>query len=311
MKVCIIGCGAIGSLFGAHLARLEDVEVWAYDPNRAHVEAINENGLRLTGLSDFTAPVNARADTGEIPACELGIIAAKTLHTRPAMEATAHIFADGAVCSVQNGIGNEEIIAEFVPRVILGTTFPAGHITAPGVVNQDTKGKTWISPFPAKPATMDETERLADALNRGGMEVVPMADARGALWTKLIFNSASNALGALTRLPHGVACDQPGVRRVMSELVKEGKAVAEALGIVLDSDPDALIDFGREKAYLHPPSMLQDVLAERATEVDALNGGIARIGREVGVPTPLNAALADIIKGLEFSWDKDAWRKEP
>jgi 2-dehydropantoate 2-reductase len=305
MRVCIIGCGAIGSLFGAHLAKLDGVEVWAYDTFQAHVDAINRNGLRLTGLSNFVAKVRARSDAREIPACELGIIATKCMHTRAAIEATAHVFADGAVCSVQNGIGNEEILAEYVPRVILGTTFPAGRIVEPGVVNQDTGGKTWIGPYPPKPATMEEVTRLADAVTRGGMETLAMADARGAQWTKLIFNSASNAMGALTRLPHGIACDQPGVRRVMSELVKEGKAVAAALGITLDSDPDQLIDYGREKAYRHKPSMLQDVLAKRATEIDALNGGIARLGRELGIPTPLNQAMADIIKGLEFSWTLD------
>jgi 2-dehydropantoate 2-reductase len=209
---------------------------------------------------------------------------------------------------VQNGIGSEEIIAEYVPRVILGTTFPAGHITEPGVVNHDTGGKTWISPFLPKPATMEEVRLLADMLIRGGADIVPMEDASGALWTKLIFNSASNPMGALTRLPHGVACDQPGVRRVMRALVDEGKAVAAALGITLDSDPDALLDYGREKAYQHPPSMLSDVLNQRATEIDALNGGIARIGKEIGVPTPLNEAMADIIQGLEYSWREDEWR---
>lgn len=308
MRVCIIGCGAIGSLFASHLGRLEDVEVWAYDPYEPQVEAINKNGLKLTGLSDITVPVNARTDAGEIPECQFGIIAAKTLHTRAAMEATAPIFRDGAVCSVQNGIGSEEIIAEYVPRVILGTTFPAGHVTAPGVVNHDTGGKSWISPFLPKAATMDEVQQLADALIRGGADIVVMEDARGALWTKLIFNSASNAMGALTRLPHGVACDQPGVRQVMRALVDEGKAVAAALGIALDSDPDALIDFGREKAYQHPPSMLTDVLNERATEIDALNGGIAQLGKELGVATPLNAAMVEIIKGLEYSWRKEEWR---
>jgi len=302
MKVCIVGCGAIGSLYAAHLGRLDDVEVWAYDLNQAHVDAINKNGLRLTGLSDFSAPVNARTDASEIPACDFGILAAKTLHTRAAIEATAEIFKDGAVCSVQNGVGNEEIIAEYVPRVILGTIFPAGHITEPGVVNHDAGGKTWIGPFPEKPASMEEVNALADAINRGGMECLAMEDARGAQWTKLIFNSASNAMAALTRLPHGVACDQTGVRKVMSELVKEGVAVANALGITLDSDPDELIDYGREKAYHHPPSMLQDVLAQRLTEVDALNGGIAQLGQKHGVPTPLNEAMAAIIKGLEASW---------
>lgn len=308
MKICIIGCGAIGSLFAAHLGRLDDVEVWAYDPDKAHVDAINKNGLRLTGLSDIVVRVKARNDASEIPPCEFGIIAVKTMHTRAAMQATAAIFANGAVCSVQNGIGNEEIIAEYVPRVILGTTFPAGHITAPGVVNHDTGGKTRIGPFPPKPASMDEVRLLAETLNRGGADVEAMADARGALWTKVIFNSASNAMGALTRLPHGVACDQPGVRRVMRELVNEGKAVARALGIELDGDPDAMIDYGREKAYQHPPSMLSDVLHKRPTEVDALNGGIAAFGQQMGIPTPLNAAMRDIIKGLEYSWREDEWR---
>ena len=302
MKVCIIGCGAIGGLYGAHLARLDDVEVWAFDLAREHVDAINENGLRLTGLSDFVATVHARTVVEEIPECEFGIIATKTMFTRSAMEAVAPIFRDGAVCSVQNGIGNEEIVAEYAPRVIQGTIFPAGHITAPGVVNHDAGGKTWIGPFATNPATMAEVERLADALSRSGLECLAMEDARGAQWTKLIFNSASNAMGALTRLPHGVACDQDGVRKVMSVLVKEGMAVADALGITLDSDPEALIDYGREKAYYHPPSMLQDVTAERLTEVDALNGGIARLGRELGIPCPMNEACAAIIKGLEASW---------
>jgi 2-dehydropantoate 2-reductase len=300
MKVCIIGCGAIGSLFAAHLSRLNDVEVWAYDPNQAHVDAINQNGLRLTGLADIVGPVKARSNAADIPECDFGIIAAKTLHTRPAIEATAHVFRNGAVCSVQNGVGNEEILAQYVPRVILGTTFPAGHMTAPGVVNQDTGGKTWIGPFGPKPASMTEVEQLAEAINRSGMICLPMADARGALWTKLIFNSASNAMGALTRLPHGIACEQ--VWPVMLALAKEGIAVAEAQGIVLDGDPVALLEYGKKVAYRHKPSMLQDVLAQRATEVDALNGGIARIGREIGVPTPLNEALAVMIKGLEFSW---------
>ncbi len=302
MRICIIGCGAIGSLYAAHLGTLEDVEVWAYDLNKEHVDAINANGLRLTGLADIVAPVNARCDASEIPPCDFGIIATKTMFTRAAMEATAHLFSDGAVCSVQNGIGNEEIIAEYVPRVIQGTIFPAGHITQPGIVNQDAAGKTWIGPFATNPASMEEVETLADAIVRSGMECLAMEDARGAQWTKLIFNSASNAMGALTRLPHGVACDQPGVRKVMSGLVNEGIAVANALGITLDSDPEALLDYGREKAYYHPPSMLQDVLAERNTEVDALNGGIARLGNELGIPCPLNEACTAIIKGLEYSW---------
>jgi len=302
LKVCIVGCGAIGSLFAAHLAQVDDVEVWAYDVVEPHVAAINRDGLQLTGHADLRAEVNATTDSSQIPPCEFGIVATKSLYTRSAIEATAQLFADGAVASVQNGVGNEEVIAEFVPRVIRGTTFPAGHVAAPGVVNMDTLGDSWLGPFEPRPASMEEVTRLAEAITAGGMNTKALADARGAQWTKLIFNAATNPIGALTGLSHGRVCELPGLRELVSQLVAEGVAVADSMQITLDSDPDALVDHAAEVAYEHRASMLQDVLAQRATEVDALNGGIAAFGAREGVPTPLNEAIAALIKGLEHSW---------
>ncbi len=305
MKICIVGCGAIGSLFAAHLAQLENIEVWAFDLDRRHVDAINAKGLRLSGESSVLSYPRASSNPGDIPPCEFGIVATKSMHTRAAIENSAGIFKQGAVLTVQNGIGNEETIAEFVPRVMRGTTFPAGHMVEPGHVAQDTGGKTWIGPFEAKPAARVEIETLASLLTESGMETLAMEDARGAQWTKLIFNAATNPIGALTGLPHGVACDQPMLRKVISGLVAEGVAVAGALGITLDSDPDELVDHAREVAYLHKSSMLQDVLAKRATEVAAINGGIVKFGQEKGVPTPLNEAIWALINGLEHSWTRD------
>jgi 2-dehydropantoate 2-reductase len=302
MRVCVVGCGAVGSLFAAHLAGV--AEVWAYDLKRDHVDAINEGGLRISGVSDLVANVRATADAGEIPPCEYGIVATKSMHTKPAIAATARVFGAGAVCSVQNGVGNEELIAPHVARVIRGTTFPAGHVVEPGHVVQDTGGKTWIGPFEPKPAAMDEVERLAKALSEGGMETIAMPDSRGAQWTKLIFNAASNPVGALTGLPHGWACEREDIRELVRGLVAEGRAVAGALGVELDSDPDELIDHATRVAHDHKASMLQDVEARRPTEVDFLNGGISRFGREQGVDTPLNDALWALVKGLEHSWNR-------
>jgi 2-dehydropantoate 2-reductase len=302
MKVCIVGCGAIGSLFAAHLAKLEDVEVWVFDQDKEHVDAIKAGGLRITGKSDLHTYPNATTDPSEIPACDFGIVATKSLHTRPAIESSAPIFADGAVCSVQNGVGNEEIISEYVPRVIRGTTFPAGHMVAPGHVEQDTVGKSWFGPFEPKPASMEEIGLLARLLTESGMETLRMEDSRGAEWTKLIFNAATNPVGALTGLAHGVACDVPELRKVISGLVAEGVAVADSLGIELDSDPEKLVDHAREVAYHHKASMLQDVLMRRPTEVAALNGGIVKFGQKMGVRTPLNQAIWALIEGLEHSW---------
>ena len=302
MRVCVVGAGAVGSLFAAHLAQVDGLEVWAYDVAEPHVDAINRNGLRLTGEADLIGQVRATTDPAEVPPCEFGIVATKSMFTRDAIAQAARAFSDGAVASVQNGVGNEEVIAEHVKRVIRGTTFPAGHVVEPGVVNMDTRGDTWLGPFEPRPASIEQVSRLAEALTAGGMNTKALEDARGAQWTKLIFNAATNPIGALTRLTHGRVCELPETRRLVSALVAEGKAVADALGIKLDSDPDELVDHAAKVAYEHRASMLQDVLAERATEIDALNGGIVSFGREQGVPTPLNEAIVALIKGLEHSW---------
>ena len=304
MRICVVGCGAVGSLFAASLAQLHDVEVWAYDLARGHVDAINADGLRLSGARELVGQVRATAEAGELPRCDFGIVATKAMHTEPAIEAAAHAFADGAVCSVQNGLGNEEAISRCIERVIRGTTFPAGRVLRPGHVQWDVEGDTTIGPFEPSPAPGDEIERLAEACTRAGLETHAVADARGPQWRKVIFNAATNPLGALTGLTHGRVCEDPALRRLVSGLVDEGRAVAEALGIELDADPEELIDHAArpDVAYDHKASMLQDVEARRETEIDYLNGGIARFGREQGVPAPLNEAITALVKGLERSW---------
>ena len=302
MRVGVIGCGAVGSLFAAHLAQLDDVEVWAYDLAQDHVNAIEEHGLRLSGVGDLVGRLRATSDAGELPPCEFGIVAVKSMHTDAALAATAHAFAGGAVCSVQNGIGNEELIAKHVERVMRGTTFPAGHVIAPGHVGWDTAGDTWIGPFEPSPAPMDQVERLAETVTRSGMPTHAHADARGAQWTKAIFNASTNPVGALTGLAHGEICDFEPTRRLISGLIDECKAVARALGIELDHDPEDMVDHAARVAHDHKASMTQDVLAHRQTEIDFLNGAIVEHGEEEGVPVPLNRAIWALVKALEDSW---------
>ena len=304
MRVTIVGCGAVGSLFAANLAQLDDVEVWAFDLDREHVAAINEHGLRLSGAGEVVGKLRATTDAAELPPSDFGIVATKCMHTAPAIEATAAAFANGSVCSVQNGVGNEEVLAQHVERVIRGTTFPAGRVVEPGHVQWDVKGDTTIGPFEPRPAPMADIDQLADACTRGGMPTQAVADARGPQWRKLIFNAATNPIGALTGLTHGRVVEDAGLRRLVSQLVDEGKAVAAAQGIELDADPEELIDHAARPgvAYDHKASMLQDVEARRPTEIDYLNGGISRFGREQSVPTPMNDAVTALIKGLEASW---------
>jgi 2-dehydropantoate 2-reductase len=303
MKICIIGCGAVGSLFAAHLAKAGEAEVWAYDVWKEHTDAICAQGLRLSGAAEFTARLNATTDPKSLPHCDYGIVATKAIHTRAAIAQVAHIFDENsAVCSVQNGVGNEEIIAEHVERVIRGTTFPAGHPIAPGHIGYDIAGDTWIGPFEPTNTPMAKVEELAGLITRAGMNTIPLKDARGAQWTKLIFNAATNPVGALTLLHHGAATRFAPTGQLSNDLIAEGEAVARKLGIELHGDPRALVQKGANAPGKHRASMLQDILAKRQTEVDFMNGAIVQWGEKLGVPTPLNQTMWALTKGLEHSW---------
>lgn len=303
-RIAVLGCGAIGSLYAAHLARVPDVEVWAVDPWREHIEAIESHGLTVTGQAGFTAPVHARTSAADLPPCELGIVATKSLHTREAVLSAKNALADAAVVSVQNGIGNEELIAEILPRVMRGTIVTAGAVTAPGTVRYDAPGDSWLGPFEPKPARPEEIDLLAWLLGKGGLKTHAVPDARGPQWTKVVFNAATSPLAALTGLTVGQVCTDPGLLTQVGILIAEARAVCDAAGIVLTRDPAEAVDEAIREAFHHKPSMLQDVLARRPTEIDVLNGGIAAEGRRVGVPTPAHDAMVALVHGLQGSWNR-------
>lgn len=303
MRICVIGCGAVGGIFAAHLGRLPDLEVYAYDVARDHVDAINRAGLRLSGAESFTVNIRAAYDPRQIPHCDYGVVATKSIHTEAAIAAAAHLFDESsAICSVQNGVGNEEILARHVRYVIRGTTFPAGHLIEPGHVGYDISGDTWIGPFEPSATPMDRVEELAATLTRSGLNTIALEDARGAQWSKLIFNAATNPVGALTGLHHGAAAHFAPTGELFNALIDEGCAVARALGIELDQDPRNLVEKGARAPGKHKASMLQDALAGRQTEIDFMNGALVEWGAKVGVATPLNRAMWALIKGLEHSW---------
>lgn len=302
-KICIVGCGAIGSVIGAHLARLDDVEVHAYDISREHVLAITERGLRVSGAAEFTVHLHATSRPREIPPCDFGIFATKSLHTRAAADAAAHVFASsGAVCSVQNGLGNEEIIAQQVRQVIRGATTLAAHLIGPGHAGFEFYSDIWIGPFEPTGTPYARVEQLAEIMNRAGLRVVPLRDARGAQWTKLIFNAAVNPIGALTQLHHGAAARFLPTSALYEAVLQEGESVAKALGITLHGDARKMIAEGAAAPGKRNVSMLVDALARRETEVDFVSGAIADLGEKLGVPVPLNRTLWALVKGLEHSW---------
>ena len=292
MRVCVVGCGAIGSLFAARLA--QHAEVWAYDVSRPMSRRSTATGC---GPTARTTRIEARTDARAIPPCELGLVATKATFTDAALTATAHLFAGGAVCSVQNGIGSEEVAR--APRPARDPRRDAAG-RARRRAGRRARGRARHDLARAVRAAAGDAGR--DRHARGRPRRVALPDARGAQWTKLLFNAATNPLAALTGLTHGQLCERPDLRRTITALVDEGRAVADALGITLDSDPDAMISRAAEENYAHRPSMLQDALAHRPTEIDALNGGIVAAGRAAGVATPLHAAIAALIAGMEAGY---------
>jgi 2-dehydropantoate 2-reductase len=302
-RVCIIGCGSIGSLYAAHLARV--AEVWAYVRRPEHARAINEKGIRVTGTHEFHVNLRASHDPAELPEFDLGIVSSKALQTAEAVGPVAHLFKKGAILSSQNGLGSEEIIAGLAKTfVIRGTTFMSGTRHSDTHVQYELDTATWMGPFEPTHTPFALVKDAADLINASGLKAVALEDARPAQWSKLIFNASVNSASALTELPHSHHFAEEkefgDLGHLLHQLIEEGKQVAAALGIKLYEDPWEMNKVGARTD--HPPSMLYDIRHKLPTEVDFLGGAIAREAYRAGIPAPLHTALYRLIKGKEASW---------
>lgn len=304
MRVCIIGCGAIGSLYAAHLARVAEVHAFVRRPE--HANALNKHGLRVSGKHEFTAKLSASANPEEVPECDLGIVSCKATQTVEAVTPVAGHFRKGAVLSAQNGLGCEEMIAGLTGApIIRGTTFMSGTRHSDTHVQYELDTPTWMGPFEPTHTPFAKVREAADLIVASGLKAVALEDARPAQWSKLIFNASVNAVSALTELPHCRAFAETGqfsdLGRLLHDLIDEGKRVAAGLGIILHEDPWEMNKVGAQTD--HPPSMLYDVRHHLHTEVDFLGGAIACEAANHGLSAPLHTALYRLIKGKERSWN--------
>jgi 2-dehydropantoate 2-reductase len=303
-RVAIIGCGAIGSLYAAHLAR-QGADLWVMTRRPEHARALNENGLRVTGTHELHARVRATNNPTELPDCDFGIVATKALQTEEAFAPVGRKFDCGAVLSAQNGLGGEEILAGLtLGYIIRGTTFMSGTRRSDTHVQYELDTPTWMGPFEPTRTPFALVDELAEMMVAGGLKAIALEDARPAQWSKLLFNSAVNGVSALTGLPHSPHFAEreefAGLGNLLFDLLEEGKRVATALGVTLHDDPWEMNKIGAQTN--HPTSMLHDVQHQQATEVDFLAGAVAREAARAGVPAPLHTAVYRLIKGKEASW---------
>jgi 2-dehydropantoate 2-reductase len=308
-RICIVGVGAIGSLYAAHLARV--AEVWAFVRREEQARCINLRGIRVTGHNEFHANLKAETDPRGLPEFDFGIVATKASQTREAFAPVAHLFSAGAVLSAQNGLGSEEVMAALMPsgHVIRGTTFMSATRFADDHVHYELNTATWMGPFEPTNTPFEMVEDLARLIKASGLKAEPLRDARPAQWSKLIFNASVNSVSALTELPHSphfaAESDFSDLGYLLHELIEEGKSVAAAVGIELHEDPWDMNCIGARTN--HPPSMLYDVRRHLNTEIEFLGGAIAREARRVGISAPLHTALYRLIKAKEQSW---SWENE-
>jgi 2-dehydropantoate 2-reductase len=302
-RVCIVGCGAIGSLYAVHLARV--VEVWAFVRREEHAIALKRDGLRVSGKHEFHVSLKATSRPEEIPDCDLAIVATKARQVEESFAPVGHHFNHGAVLSAQNGLGSEELIAEHTRgQIIRGTTFMSGTRHSDTHVQYELDTATWMGPFEPRHTPFAVVKEAAELIVAGGLKAEALPDARPAQWSKLIFNASVNGASALTGLPHSPHfADETrpeSLGHLLHDLINEGKRVAEAAGVRLHEDPWAMNKIGAMTN--HPPSMLYDARHQLPTEVDFLSGAIAREARRAGVSAPLHTAVYQLIKGKEASW---------
>lgn len=302
-RVCIIGCGAIGSLYAAHLARV--AEVWALVRRSDHADALNRDGLCVSGTHNFSVSLRATSNPMDLPDFDLGIVATKATQVKESIAKVGNRFGRGALISAQNGLGSEEILAEHTQGyVIRGTTFMSGTRHSDTHVQYELDTPTWLGPFEPRATPFPVVEEAADLLVKSGLKAEALHDARPAQWSKLIFNASVNGVSALTGLPHSphFAAEEQfdDLGHLLHALIDEGKRVAAAAGIALHDDPWEMNKIGAMTN--HPPSMLSDLRQQSPTEVDFLSGAIAREAHRCGVPAPLHTAIYRLIRGKEAGW---------
>jgi len=301
MRVAVVGAGAMGCLYGGHLAEA-GVDVSLVDIWREHVDAINANWLHITGVSgDRVVRVPATTDPETVGRVELVLLFVKSYDTAKAMrDSMPLIGGDTYVLTLQNGLGNLEAIAESVGagRVLGGTTSHGSTLVGPGEIRHAGVGPTMIGALDRGSRGM--AEKVADTFNRAGLLSRVSDDVRGDVWGKVLVNLGINALTALTGLRNGELLEVPELRHLMRLAVEEGVRVAEADGVDLGLlDHVAHVYEVAEATAANRSSMLQDVERERRTEIDALNGAVVGLGERLGVETPVNRALTALVKGQE------------
>ena len=305
MKIAVVGAGAMGSLFGAMLAEAGN-EVWLYDVWREHVRTINQNGLQIEREGKTrTVKIKASDDPHQVGRAELVIVFVKSSQTNLAAE-TAKVIAgpDGTVLTLQNGMGNADVIAGFIEsqRILAGTTSHGATLLGPASIRHAGCGPTTIGAWSQTEAGLQRAGRFAEFFNRTGIKTESVADVRTVIWNKLLINIGINAITALTHIKNGQILDLGITRELIREAIAEAMNLAQAMNIKIQDDVLDRVFKVAEATALNRSSMGQDVDNRRQTEIAAINGFIVREAKRLGLKAPVNFALTALVQTLEYHY---------
>ncbi len=303
MKIAMIGPGAMGSLFGGLLTRAGE-DLWLVGYKKDQVDAISSVGLTLEEREGpQVIPMRATPDVTSVGKADLVIFFVKTYDTEKAVSDSLALEKEDTIfLTLQNGLGNEEAICKKIDRkkILLGVTGHGATLLKPGHVRHAGWGKTFIGEMDHR--ITDRALRIARMFSNAGIETEVSSNIHEEVWGKLLVNVGINALTALTGFKNGQLLDYPETARLMEKLVAEAAEVAGRKGIVIKEEP---VERARKAAAAtreNRSSMGQDFDRRRKTEIDAINGAVAREAQSLGISVPFNQAITDLVKAIEKSF---------
>ena len=305
MKIVIAGPGAMGSLFASYLAKSKE-EIWLLDKDKARAEKLNQRGINIEGVSgNWQTKVRVSADPKEIGKTDVLLVCVKSYDTKGLINyARPIIDINCPVLTLQNGIGNVEVISEVVggQNVFAGITSQGANLVEPGRLKHAGFGETIIGSLDGR--LTSHLRDIRQLFNSVGIPTRLSRDIKGALWSKLIINVGINALTAIAHLRNGRLLDFEGTRAIMRQAVAEATKIAKRKRIKLQfDDPLAKVEAVCSATANNISSMLADVLKKKRTEIDFINGVIVRQGQSLGIPVLVNSLLVDLIKTIESSYN--------
>jgi 2-dehydropantoate 2-reductase len=305
VKIAVVGAGAMGSLFGAMLAEAGN-DVWLYDVWLEHVRAIRQDGLRIEREGKTRlVEIKATDDPHQVGSAELVIIFVKSSQTDLAAETAKTIAgSDGAIMTLQNGMGNADVIAEFIEpqRILAGTTSHGATLLGPASIRHAGCGPTTIGTWSQTEAGLRRAGQFAEFFNRAGIKTESVADVRSVIWNKLLINIGINAITALTHIKNGQILDLEITRELIRRAVAEAMSVAQAENMKVQDDALERVFKVAEATALNRSSMGQDVDNRRQTEIAAINGFIVREAKRLGLKAPVNFALTALVETFQYHY---------